>query len=139
MSRRQSSRQSNANLDNMSNLKRFHRQAGWKPSSLMMSQMGSSPRMPSNMPCPGFICIAKPSIWQQAHRPRAGFLTPYVLSKTNNEIKAIAREDIPEGLLVIPVFCMRDSSYMSEGSVASRSQHEVVGRVKWKTKVKASE
>ena len=59
-----------------------------------------------------------------------GIPYPIVLSKTNNEFKAVAMEDIPEGHLVIPVFCMRESSFLYDPT-ATRTHDDVVGRVMW--------
>ena len=43
-----------------------------------------------------------------------GIPYPIVLQKTEKGFQAIAREDIPERVLVIPVFCMRESSMLND-------------------------
>ena len=42
----------------------------------------------------------------------------------------VSKEDIPEGLLVIPVFCMRESSFLYDPK-DTRAHDDVVGRVMW--------
>ena len=66
-----------------------------------------------------------------------GFTYPIALRKYKGAVTALATEDILQGCLVIPVFCMRDSSYLSPdmNAVHVRSNHEVKGLVKWKQPV----
>ena len=52
------------------------------------------------------------------------------MQKTEKGFQAIAREDIPERVLVIPVFCMRESSMLNDPR-STRAHDDVVGRVMW--------
>ena len=67
------------------------------------------------------------------------FPYPITLQKLKGNITALATEDISPGCLVIPVFCMRDSSYFTPASKACRDSEEVSGRVKWKQPVDESD
>ena len=74
--------------------------------------------------------------WAHAHL--ATFLEEYpiALQKRDKNIKAVASREILPGCLRIPVFCMRDSSYILDAP-KTRSPHEVVGKIKWKQPVNA--
>ena len=60
---------------------------------------------------------------------------PLAIQKLKGIITVSATRDILPGCLVIPVLCTRDTSYLTEDSKASRSNHEVTGLVKWKQPV----
>ena len=61
------------------------------------------------------------------------------MQKLKGNITALATEDISQGCLVIPVFCMRDSSYLTPSAKGIHQPHEVSGSVKWKQPVDESE
>ena len=71
-------------------------------------------------------------VWAHAHLCTDAL--PITLQKSKGYITALATEDILPGRLVLPVFCIRDSSYLVQGSNGVSyvgSSHEVSGFVKW--------
>ena len=71
-------------------------------------------------------------LWAHAHLATDAY--PITLQKVNGYITAFATETILPGRLRIPVFCIRDSSYLLQGSNGLSyigSSHEVSGFVKW--------
>ena len=60
--------------------------------------------------------------------------------ETKKKITAVATREILPGCLRIPVFCIRDSSYMFDvvKNANKRSPHDVVGKIKWKQPVNES-
>ena len=46
-------------------------------------------------------------------------------------VRAVATKDIKNGMLVIPVFCRREQSFVVPSCPTSRAAFQVMGNVKW--------
>jgi len=81
--------------------------------------------------------------WAHAHLTTEsadanGSAFPITLQTFKGRAKAVATDNISKGCLVIPVFCLRDSSILAPSTKAGRSKDEVLGSVKWKQPVDES-
>ena len=71
-------------------------------------------------------------LWTRKLMGAEGLLHPVALQMPNNKIvHAVATKDIKKGMLVIPVFCRKEQSFVVPSCPTSRAAFQVMGNVQW--------